>query len=143
MKKELAYSFNGEDYSCLDATTIEEAVKEVINNIDFDDEMDCYGNLVVHIGEQVPYAEDRGSECYDNVIDYFQENAYEEGGEYAEHYLGTISSEAENFLKDGLDKLFTEFLKMNDEKKNYYSIENSKKYEIYKDGSFKEVQEEN
>lgn len=143
MKKELAYSFDGENYNCLDATTIKEAVKEVIDNIDFDDEMDCYGNLVIYIGEQVPYSEDKGSDCYDNVIDYFKENAYDEGGEYAEYYLDTISSEAEKFLKDGLDKLFTEFLKINNEKKNYYSLENCKEYQIYKDGTFMKVKEEN
>lgn len=133
-----AFSFNGEDYNGCDEKNIKKVIKNLIKDRELQGEFDRLGHAVIHIGETVGYA-DNGEDCYDEIIDCFQQNAYEFGGEYAESYLDAVSKEAEEYLKKELNKIWKKFKKINKEVASFYQVENVKTYRVEMDGSFEEI----
>lgn len=131
--KQLAYSFNGENYQG-GYDTIEDIMKDLIEYPNFQD------GDILYIGEEHPYS-DCGSNAYDAIIDHFREEAYDVGGEYAESYLETINPEHQKFLEDKLDLIWEEFKKLTNEDEPFFTIPNGVKYKIYRDGRY-ELEEE-
>lgn len=135
-KFKLCYSFDEEFYHG-EYDTIEDIVKDLIESeFEIGKEFIC-----VYIGEAVTY-KDKGSDCYNNIIDMFKENAYEVGGEWSENYLETIDPEHEKFLKDKLDEIWAEFKNISKENNPFYTVYSTDRYKVYLDGRYELINED-
>lgn len=132
----LAYSFDGENYTG-EYDTIEEIIKDLMEYPSF---INGRGFTTVHIGKRKPYS-DCGSNAYDTIIEYFQESAYELGGDYAEYYLEGINPEHEKFLEDKLDSIWEEFKKLTRQEEPFFIVPNSTEYKIYTDGRYEVLED--
>lgn len=142
-RNKVAYSMDGENYSNWYDTTaeaLEDARKEIEYMIDSREE----GYKVVlpervFVGECEIYHPSLLSCGYD-VIESIQQDAADEGGEWAEGYLDDVTTEQREELEERLDVVFNAWLEKYNLYPNFYSIP---AYDTYKyiDGKFEREEE--
>lgn len=66
----------------------------------------------------------------ESIIDMLRDEAYEEGGEYAEDYLEDVPKEQRDELTEILTLAFTVWAKEHGYEPNFFPIENVKEYKL-------------
>ena len=66
----------------------------------------------------------------ESIIDMLRDEAYEEGGEYAEDYLKDVSEAQRDELTEVLTNAFNKWAAKYGYKPNFYPIENVKEYKL-------------
>lgn len=140
MKKEYAYSLNGERFFILDSVDIKDIVEEIIETGELEDKFKEDGFALVDVGE-IMYYNDSGSDCYETILDYFYERAYDEGGEWADSYMNTnhIPNEAREYLESELDRIWEKFKDMAGESSPFFNIHEYDTYKIFPNGGYEKV----
>ena len=119
-----AYSFNGEEYEG-PFDSYDEALQAAK-----DENLDEYHDdryEVAYIGECVWY---KPHVSADNVIEAVQDDAYEQAGVFASHYLDDVTEEHRNMLESLLTGIFNIWAKDYGYKPAFFTVENVKEVKI-------------
>lgn len=120
-RKKWGYSLNGEDYDGL-YDTKEDAIKQgFIDAQEYGKEVFFVAKAVITFQPHV-YAE--------GIIEEIQENAYDEGGEYAETYLDDVKREHLEELEEKLNEVLSNWINKYEYNPNFYSVEDIEEVQV-------------
>ena len=144
----LCWGFSEYNYTNYDMSVgIQEGLESIIASVLSEEEVELElfdvgtkPHIFIYIGEAMDYV-DKGSSFTHHLIEGMQEDAYNES-EYAEGYLDMLTEEQYNYLASKLDVLWEDFKKFAEIKSPFYYVKNVKKYKVYIDGSYEEVEYE-
>lgn len=122
---EVAWSFDGERYSCTHNNTAE-ALAEALADIRTYEKGKRPEK--VYIGQCEFYKPSLMGTSYD-VIEAVQCAVYDEGGEYAEDYLEDVTKEDREELEAALEVVFQEWITKHNYHPNFYTVPS---YEVYR-----------
>lgn len=115
------YSLNGEDYFGL-CDSKEEAIKEgEAEAREYEKDSFFVARAVITFQPHI-YAED--------VIEEIQQNAYDNGGEYAETYLDDVQRKHRDELEEKLNEVLSNWINKYGYKPNFYSVEDVEIYRL-------------
>lgn len=124
------YSLDWDNFECAEGETIDEVVKEIIEN-------ETIVRSVI-IGEAIPYTES-GEDFFDDIIEQAMQNAYQIGVDFDKGYLEDIKPEAKEYLRTELNRIWNKFKEIQNEPTPYYHLGKYGSYKINPDGSYRKI----
>lgn len=115
------YSFTGEDYE----TEFFDTEKEILDYI-FSDNFDEVTTDGVYIAQIIVHESNIDKSTVETIIEDLKNDAYQEGGEYAESFLEDVTDKQQEELVELLNPIYQKWAEKHNHKPNFFTVENDK-----------------
>ena len=130
-QKKFSYSFNEEDYLGI-YDTVEECLDEAKYSSDFEDIVgESEDENIIEVGVWVGEIKEPTFKVdAQNILEYIEEDFYEQCGEYADGWLTIIKQPDIDLLSSRLNVLIEAWMIETNNQPSFYTVENAKKHTI-------------